>query len=225
MSDILTGTNLASAILAGLVKRSTTGRGCVVATSQTQALLWLQSQGVGVAANIGERLERFDPDSTSNPLFTVYETSDGWIAIAALSPPQWPALADAVGAQHLLDDPRFATLGAVLKNRDAFRPLLAAHMTEHTTKHWWEAIRGSGVWVSPVNRLEDLANDEHVLANEYLVTFDDGFIATPAPFDVDDWRGARGLAAEYSEHTDQILEELGYDDASILELRSQGAVW
>ena len=35
MSDILTGTNMASAILAGLVKRSLTGAGCVVGTSQT----------------------------------------------------------------------------------------------------------------------------------------------------------------------------------------------
>ena len=225
MSDILTGTNLASAILAGLVKRSTTGRGCVVGTSQTQALLWLQSQGVGVAANVGERLERFDPDRTSNPLFTVYETSDGWIAIAALSPPQWTALADAVGAQHLLADPRFETFAAVFKNRDEFRPLFSAHMKQNTTQQWWEAIRGTGVWVSPVNRLEDLADNDHILANEYLVTFDDGFIGTPAPFDVDDWRGARGLAADYSEHTDQILDELGYDDDSILDLRTQGAVW
>ncbi|MDG2112847.1 MAG: CoA transferase, partial [Actinomycetota bacterium] len=50
LSDVLTGTNIASGVMAGLVKRATTGKGCVVGTSQTQALLWLQLQSVGVVA-------------------------------------------------------------------------------------------------------------------------------------------------------------------------------
>lgn len=225
MSDILTGTSMASGVMAGLIKRATTGKGCVIGTSQTQSLLWLQLQGVGATASLGERMERFSPETTSNPLFTVYQTSDGWIAIAALAPPQWISLAKAVGGDQLLDDPRFATFADVLANRDEFRPLFAEHMKQNTTKHWWALLRGSGVWVSPVNRLEDLPDDEHILANEYLVTFDDGFVGPPAPFDVDSWRGARGLAAEYGQHTDEVLTDLGYDEEAVLALRANGAIW
>lgn len=225
MSDILTGTNMASGVMAGLLKRATTGRGCVVGTSQTQALLWLQLQGIGAAANLGERLERFGPDRTTNPLFTVYETADGWIAIAALAHYQWEELAAALGVEHLLDDPRFARFEDLQTNRDDFRPILADLLRTRTTDHWWKAIRGSAVWVSPVNRVEDLAADEHILANEYLVTFDDGFVGPPGLVDVDEWRGARGLAADYGEHTDDVLAELGYDDDQILQLKAEGAVW
>lgn len=225
MSDVLTGTNMASAIMAGLVKRATTGRGCVVATSQTQALLWLQLQAVGVAANLGTRLERFDPYTSSNPLFTVYETSDRWLAIAALQAPHWPAIARAVGLEHLLDDPRFETLSAVQANRDEFRPMFAAHLRGDTSDHWWQALRQSKAWVAPVNRLEDLAGDDNVLENEYLVTFDDGFIGPPAPFEVDGFRGVRGPTAAYGEHTDAVLADLGYDDEAILQLKVEGAVW
>jgi crotonobetainyl-CoA:carnitine CoA-transferase CaiB-like acyl-CoA transferase len=225
MSDILTGTNMASGVMSGLLKRARTGKGCVVGTSQTQALLWLQLQGVGIAANMGQRMERFSPDRTTNPLFTVYETSDGWVAIAALAQNQWVELANAVGADHLLDDERFATFRDLQHNRDEFRPLFAEHIKTNTTEHWWSAIRGTSVWVSPVNRLEDLATDEHVLANEYLVTFDDGFVGPPAPFDVDGWRGARGSTADYAEHTDELLGELGYDEDRILELKAEGAIW
>ena len=225
MSDILTGTNMASGVMSGLLKRARTGKGCIVGTSQTQALLWLQLQGVGVAANLGERMERFSPDRTTNPLFTVYETSDGWVAIAALAQYQWLELANAVGAEHLLDDERFATFNDLQANRDEFRSVFASHIKTNTTEHWWAAIRGTNVWVSPVNSLQDLATDEHVLANEYLVTYDDGFVGPPAPFDVDGWRGARGNAAEYAEHTDQLLAELGYDDDRILELKAEGAIW
>jgi crotonobetainyl-CoA:carnitine CoA-transferase CaiB-like acyl-CoA transferase len=225
MSDILTGNNMAAGVMAGLVKRSTTGKGCVIGTSQVQALIWLQLQSIGIAANIGQRVEPFDPENGSNPLFTVYRTSDGWLAIAALLAPQWPAIAGAVGLEHLMDDARFATFVDVLAHRDDFRPLMAARMAENTTKHWWEKLREVGVWVSPVNRIDQLPTDEHVLANEYLVTFDDGFVGPPSPFDVDGWRGARGLAADYGEHTDEVLTELGYAAEQILQLKAEGAVW
>ena len=225
LSDILTGTNMASAVMAGLLKRARTGRGCVVGTSQTQALLWLTSQAVGVAANVGQRMERFDPGNAWNPLFTVFETADGWIAIAALQGPHWAGLAKAVGIESWLEDPCFATFEDVVANRAEFTPLFAAHMRTDTTEAWWRAIRGCGAWVSPVNRVEDLADNPDILANEYLVSFDDGFIGPPAVFDVDEFRGARGSTADYGEHTDEILAELGYDDEQILDLRAANAVW
>lgn len=225
LSDILTGTNMAAAVMAGLLKRARTGQGCVVGTSQTQALLWLQSQHVGAAANLGQRMDRFDSQRTWNPLFTVYETADGWIAIAALQDAHWRDLAHAAGIERWLDDPRFATFEDLVRNRAEFAPLFAAHMKGGTTDAWWRAIRGCGVWVSPVNRLEDLAANEDILANEYLVTFDDGFIGPPAMFDVDEFRGVRGGTADYGEHTEQILAELGYDTDQILELKAANAVW
>ena len=79
--------------------------------------------------------------------------------------------------------------------------------------------------MSPVNRLEDLPQDEHILANDYLVTFPDGFVGPPAPFEVDNWLGARGGTADYGEHTDDVLAELGYGDDEILALRIDGSIW
>ena len=225
MSDILTGTNMASAVMAGLLKRARTGRGCVVGTSQTQALLWLQSQGVGLAASLGERMERFSPDTTTNPLFTTYPTADGWIAIAALRRDQWPDIARAVGLDHLLADPRFQDLFTVIDNAEAFRPLFAEHLATEATVHWWQLLRQADIWVAPVNTVDQLADSEHVKANDYLVTFDDGFVGPPTPFEVDDWRGARGLAADYGEHTDEVLAELGFTDDEVIGLKVAGAVW
>jgi len=225
MSDILTGTNMASAVMAGLLKRARTGKGCVVGTSQTQSLLWLQSQGVGLTASLGDRMERFSPETTTNPLFTTYPTADGWIAIAALRRNQWPDIARAIGLEHLLDDPRFVDLFTVIDNAEEFRPLLAAHLQTGPTDHWWELLRQADIWVSPVHTVDQLADDDHIAANEYLVTFDDGFVGPPAPFEVDEWRGARGLAAGYGQHTDEVLSELGFADAEVLTLKATGAIW
>ncbi len=96
---------------------------------------------------------------------------------------------------------------------------------ERTTDEWWRILRAAGVWAGPVNRVQDLASDPNVLANEYLVTFPDGFVGPPAPFEVDGWRGSRGLAADYGQHTDEVLQELGYGDEDLLELRVEKAIW
>ena len=223
MSDILTGSNMASAVMAGLLKRVKTGRGCVVGTSQTQALMWLQLQAVGCAVNLGEQFERFDHTTSANPLFTLYETADGWLAIAAIADSQWPPIARAVGLEYLLGDARFETLASLRENREEFRPIFAEVLEQNTTAHWWGVLRESGAWVAPVNRLGDLGKDQNILDNEYLVTFDDGLVAPPTPFDVDGFRGVRGRAAAYGEHTDEILSALGYSIGDIAELKNTGA--
>ena len=86
-------------------------------------------------------------------------------------------------------------------------------------------LRATSAWVGPVNELGDLATDENIVVNDYLTTFPDGFVAPPAPFDVDGFKGVRGTAAEYGEHTDELLAEYGYTDDEILDLRVAGAIW
>jgi len=174
---------------------------------------------------MGARMERFAPDATTNPLFTVYQTADGWIAIAAIQSSHWPLIARGVGRADLLDDERFAKFGSVIANREEFRALFVPHMRTQTTAHWWRELRAVGAWVAPVNRLEDLARDENILANDYLTTFDDGFVGPPAPFEVDGFQGVRGLAAAYGEHSDAILAELGYTEEEIIDLHVKEAVW
>jgi crotonobetainyl-CoA:carnitine CoA-transferase CaiB-like acyl-CoA transferase len=225
MSDVLTGTNLASAVLAGLVRRSVTGRGSLVGTSQVQSLLWLASSPIGIASSIGETMKRFSIQQPSNPFMAPHETADGWIAVAVINAEQWPALARAMDLGELLEDVRFDGFEHAVEKGDELLPILRERFRERTTDEWWRILRAAGVWAGPVNRVQDLASDPNVLANEYLVTFPDGFVGPPAPYEVDGWRGARGLAAEYGEHTDEVLQELGYEDEELVDLRIQRAIW
>lgn len=225
LSDVATGTNLASAILAGLVQRSLTGRGSVVATSQVQTMLWLQLFGAGFVNNLGQAPARFDLYRPSSPLLSLYETADGWISVGAVNDPQWRVIAETMGLGHLLDDPRFATLTDLIANTAEGTPYLTEAFRSQPTRHWWELFRAAGIWVSPVNRLGDLAGDANIVASEYLVTFPDGSVGTPAPFEVDGYRGARTVGAHYGADTDAVLEELGYDEDARIALRLADAVW
>jgi len=225
MSDVLTGTNLASAIMAGLLRRGVTGRGSRVGTSQVQSLIWLANQPVGVASSVGQSMKRFSIEQPPNALMAPYDTADGWLVVAVIHPDQWPALASAMGLGALLHDERFDRFGRVLKNADALVPILRDRFRQRTTDDWWSTLREAGVWTGPVNKVEDLAQDPNVIANDYLVTFPDGFVGPPAPYEVDGWPGARSVAAEYGQHTDEVLRELGYDARDLIELRTAQAIW
>jgi crotonobetainyl-CoA:carnitine CoA-transferase CaiB-like acyl-CoA transferase len=224
MSDVLTGTNLASAIMAGLLERQLQGRGGLVRTSQLQSLLWMQLLPVGMLASLGHRMARFVREDTT-PLYSAYPTADGWIAIAVIHPDQWPPLARVLGLEWALEDPRFDRFSAIDQHKRALAQLFEETFARRTTKEWWTVLREAGVWCAPVNRLEDLPQQEQVLANEYLVGFPDGFTGSPVPFEVNGWRGPRSIAGAYSEHTDEVLAELGIGEEEILELRAEGTVW
>jgi len=225
LSDVATGTNLASAILAGLTKRSITGKGCVVGTSQVQTMMWLASMGIGFAANLGTRMTRFDLENPSSPLLSIYETADGWISIGAVLDEQWVLIANTLGLEHWLADERTATLVGLIEHADLVSPELVARFRTESTDYWWKLLREAGIWVSPVNRLDELADDEHIRANDYIVTFPDGSVGGAVPFEVDGFTGVRGVGAAYGEHTDEVLAELGYDQDSIIDLKIDNSVW
>lgn len=224
ISDVLTGTSLASAVMAGLLERQRTGHGSVVRATQLQTMLWMQLLPVGMMASLDRRMPRFVREDAT-PLYSVYPTADGWIAIAVIQARQWPPLARALDRTDLLEDPRFARFEDIEPNRKAIAEIFDSTFPTRTTTEWMGALRAEGVWCAPVNRTQDLPRDPQVLANEYLVTFPDGFVGTPMPFDVNEWGGTRGTAAEYSQHTDEILAEVGYDDQQRLQLRAEGTIW
>ena len=51
---------------------------------------------------------------------------------------------------------------------------------------WLPVLREIGVGVAPVNHVEDLLNDEHVAAEGYLVTLDNGLTFVKSPIGVDE---------------------------------------
>lgn len=223
MSDVLTGTSIASGVLAALVERATTGKGGIVRASQLQTMLWTQMLPIGMVATLGERMPRFTPQDAT-PLYSVYQTTDGWMAVAAIHPEHWTPLAHTVGIGHLLEDPRFSFENTEVYKKEVYDALAGA-LRQKTTAEWCEALRAAGVWCSPVNRIEQIPNDPQVLANGYLHTFPDGTVAPPTPFEVNGWQGVPGVAAAYSEHTDEILAELGLDDEARTALRASGTIW
>jgi formyl-CoA transferase len=157
-------------------------------------------------------------------VFNIYPSADGWIAIAAVHEHQWPPLARALDLEALEHDERFATFAARHQNRTALIEILRQRFAERPTEQWWGLLREAGVWVAPVRKIEQLAGDPQVLANQYIVEHPDGFIGPRLPYHVGHWRGLDLTADEFGASNDEVLRELGYTGDELESLRVSGAI-
>ncbi|MEE9278178.1 MAG: CoA transferase [Dehalococcoidia bacterium] len=226
LSDVLAGTMLAFGVLAAMRERERTGEGQTVSSSQLQSLIWLQSLNIAVAANLGEAFAPFDRANPTSPYMNTYRCADRrWIALGLVRVDQWAALLRAIGLESYGSDERFTTPRGVRKHSPQLIELLDRQFVTADAEHWLARIRAADLWVSPVNRVADLPENEQVRANGYVARLDDGWRAAAMPFSLQGYAPPTRPAPDYSAHTMQVLEDIGYTQEEILELKSAGAAW
>jgi crotonobetainyl-CoA:carnitine CoA-transferase CaiB-like acyl-CoA transferase len=189
MNDMLTGTMLASGVLAALVRRNRTGQGETVTASLLQSSLWAQMLLVGSVANtVGAATNGRPRTDPRNAMVNQYRAADGrWIAIAAVNSGAWKAFVDGAEIGHLVADPRFATYETAVQHSREMRVELDRHFASRTAEEWLSSLRRHGVWCGPANRLSELLDDEQIAANDYLVTLTDGLRTVAGPFTLSDY--------------------------------------
>jgi crotonobetainyl-CoA:carnitine CoA-transferase CaiB-like acyl-CoA transferase len=84
------------------------------------------------------------------------------------------------------------------------------------------------MWWAPVQAIDEAVADPQVAAAGGLVEVPDGastttLPATPVDFSDTAW-SPTAMAPEHGQHTDEVLRELGRDDAQIEALRGKGVV-
>ncbi len=226
MSDVLSGTMMAFGVLAALRERDRTGEGQAVSTSQLQTLMWMQSLNVGAVANLGQSFAHSDRVSPPNPMFNTYRCGDGrWLALGMAVSGMWAEMCRAIDREDLITDPRFVTMDSRRVHAADAVKILDAHFLTNTADHWLRGLRARELWVAPINRVEDLVDDEMVRANGYLLDVEDGTKAARMPFTLAGHEPGLGAAPEHGQHSDAILAEAGLSAEIVQDLRAAGVVW
>ena len=225
MVDFITGTMLATATLAGIVDARATGQGrdydislLDAALHQTSyPALWYLNEGFVT----GRAARSAHPSVTPSQTF---RTADGWIFVMAQLPKFWTLLADAIGASHLKDDARFATISARLANRDALTVILDGIFLQFPTAHWLARL-GGGVPVAPVNSLDGALDSAHVASMIDTVAHPEKPVRVlNNPIRVAGERLPNRAAPSLGADSDALLAEIGYDPDAIARLRVGGVV-
>ena len=221
IGDHPTGVSLFAGILLALMDRGRSGKGHWVKSNLLHNGIWSNAcivQGALVGAKFIPRGQRAAP---RNPLVNHYQSKDGKRFLLVLLEPvrDWTNLCRLLDWEHLFDDERFATAALRGQNAAALTALLdegfaaldmvqlAALFAEHDL-----------IW-SDVPTTEEAAADPQLIHNGALATLEDGTRTIQNPVHVEGLaKTAVGRFPNIGEHTDEILEELGYSRAQIEKL-------
>jgi crotonobetainyl-CoA:carnitine CoA-transferase CaiB-like acyl-CoA transferase len=231
MGDELGGLMLAWAVTAALYAREKTGEGQLVDTSLMGSIIALLGLIISAPAILGQEFPREIRAEAGNPIYNHYRCMDDkWIALAHLQPDRyWPNVCSALGMKELEHDARFNSIEARGRNAAELIKIMDVKFFSKPRNEWLALLKKEGCICTTVQSPMEVAGDVQALANNYLINvehpawgkikmvgFPWSFSKTPAS-----WQRE---APEFGQHTEEILQELGYNWDEILKLREEGAL-
>jgi crotonobetainyl-CoA:carnitine CoA-transferase CaiB-like acyl-CoA transferase len=219
----------AMGILAALVRRERTGKGCRVDASLMQSALDLQAESLVAWLNAPEKPERINAHKHVagwyyGAPYGVYPTRDGHIALSLIP---LADLAEATGERRLA---KFTEEDSFTR-QDEIGDLIAATLKTRSTAEWVDILEAKKLWNAPVQDYAAIEKDPQVKHMGALVTVP-GAGAGQAPITlVNHPVRYDGQAAEIrlppqplGAQTAEVLSELGFTAAEIAKLESEGVV-
>jgi crotonobetainyl-CoA:carnitine CoA-transferase CaiB-like acyl-CoA transferase len=224
--DRIAGLYATNAILTALVECGRTGKGAEIQVPMFEAnvhfLMVEHLFGASFNPPVGTALNPRMIEPNRRP----YPTRDGYLCVMPHTTGHWQSFFQLIGREDLKADARFADLSSRRINTDVLYGLLAEALTQRTTAEWMAALVTADIPVTPMNSATDLTEDPHLAASGFFrwMTQQGGDflqMATPAQ-----WIARAPIdplpAPALAQHTDEVLREMGYDEARIQKLREAG---
>ena len=221
---------IVSGVLAALHERNTTGKGRLVDASLLRAAHYVGASDFAIQHTRGRIASNRPRKDAPNPLINYFKTADNhWISLLQRQGEKdWPKLARALNVEHLVNDPRFATVRARREHGAELVPLLDEAFAARPLAEIGPALDAEQMIWAPVLTAAEAIADPQVIAAGCVVqtpAHDGGVMNAPAaPIrfpGADD--GPKGPSPRPGEHTRAVLAELGYSKEEIDALYASGA--
>ena len=226
LADLCAGHFCAMGILTALLEREVSGEGQWVKTSllesqiamlDFQAAQWLIDKKVpGQHGN-------------EHPLTVptgVFQTKDGYLNIAAIGQNMWTRLCEALELKHLLSEPGLGSDPERVANRDRVNAAVGDVFKQRTTADWTERLLKAGVPCGPIHTIDKVFSDpqvEHLGIRwpmKHPQLGDISLVGQPMSLSRYPREGEAKPAPQQGDDTGAILQELGYSQQRIAELRA-----
>jgi len=237
VNDIMGGMFGAIGVLAALAQRHKTGRGQKVQSALFENNVFLVAQHMMQFAVTGKPAAPMPNRISAWAVYDVFSVKNGeQVFLAAVSDSQWALMCEEFNFADLRSDPRLASNNDRVKARDWMMPLLRERFAAFDSAELSARFEKMGLPYAPITRPQDLLDDPHLLATGGLapvtVPPDASCAGTSVqtrtallPLTMDGERlGVRAAPPSLGEHTEVLLNELGYSPADIEALRQARVV-
>lgn len=225
--DKVTASAAFSAILAALLQRERGGSGRRLEISMLD--VWaaiILPEILAVDSLVGDTPGRLPPPG----VYRTLQTADGYLVGLIAQDSQFRAICRALECDELLQNENFASAAQRFASMDAIIDVLERKTKTRTTAELLQVLwDNADVAIAPVNSVQQFLESPQVEINKTVHVVEDSRLGpvrqirplvAPA-----DWTPASTrLAPQFGEHTDAILQELGFSTEAIATWRSKSIV-
>jgi len=226
ITDITAGYIAACGAMTALLEREVSGQGQWVQSSLIQAGIAMMDFQAARYLMAGEIPQQVGNDHPTSMPTSCYQSSDGYINVAATGEPMWVALCTAMGIAELATDPRFTSESMRVAHRDELNQILIPILKSKPKAYWVELLNKAGVPTGPIYDMSEVFNDPQVISQDAAVEVEHPKVGkirivnqavklsrTPAKI--------THSAPELGEHSEEILRELCYSENQIQEFKTK----
>ena len=230
VNDIMGGMFGAIGAMAALMQRQQTGRGQEVQSALYENNIFLVAQHMVQFAVTGKAAAPMPDKISPWGIYDVFSVkNDGQIFLAVVGDGQWKTFCDAFGYADLFADPRVTTNNDRVLARSWLIPLLRERLKPFTSAELSNTFEAHGLPFAPITDPQHLFDDPHLQQTGGLapMVLPDGR-QTQVPLLPIKLGGERlGLRLDpprLGEHTDALLQSLGYSADVVAALHAEGVI-
>ncbi|MBQ0133082.1 MAG: CoA transferase [Comamonas sp.] len=234
VNDIMGGMFGAIGAMAALMQRAHTGVGQEIDSALFENNVLLVGQHMMQYAVTGQAAAPMPERISSWGLYDVFNVKDDeQIFLSAVSDAQWRTFCTAMGFEDLLADPALQSNNDRVRARATMLPDLRQRLAQYSAAHLAQVFETHQLPYAPISKPEELLDDPHLLASGGLadIRLTDGEKAgqmaktTLLPLRMDGQRlPVRLNPPTAGEHTQELLQTLGYSPDDIAALLQSQAV-
>ena len=217
------------AILCAYIGATKTGQGQHIDASLFEAAIAFAIWDISEYWGTGKVPDRLGTGNRMSAPYQAVRASDGYFVMGANSERLWQSLCEVIKRRELLDDPRYKTIADRLANRIVLIEDLERTFVTRPAAEWIDLLLSVGIPAGPILNYAETLGSEHARVREAAMEIDHPVegkvksIGFPVKLSRTRQR-VRWPPPLLGEHSDAILAELGYDEATRQELLKSGAV-
>lgn len=229
IADIAGGIFSCISVLAALAERGLGGQTRHADVSMLDSLVSMLSYDALDHLNSGRPVTRHGTAHAHMVPWQAFETSDGYVVVAARDEKFWRNLCVALGRPELLDDERFKNNAARVANREVIVPILTEAFKARPKAEWAAILDEHDIPAAPVNDVGDVFTHPHVLERDMVHTYDHPTLGPikypPSPVKFSGWAMPADPAPMLGEHSRAVLEDrLGMEPSVVARLIADGTI-